>query len=456
MAALVAAAAFASAAGAAEPAKPAAAAGAWKPAETADAVLIQENVSWQRHLHDALGLPEWIDLAIEHRTRFEYLGNSFRPGEPSTQTQYPQRTRLRLGLDGPGPLRFLAEIQDARTWGDGPRDFTVLMENKVDVLQLLVAATTKDLLGSGLRGDLHLGRMTLDVASRRLVARNSFRNTTNAFDGGHVQIGDGKDWRLRGFFVLPVLPKPGYLDDDPSTRALFWGVAAEAKRAAWLELEIYYLGLHDRILRRDYSTYGVRGLRRPKPAQLDYELELIGQFGERGRQDHTAFASHAALGYTLDAPWKPRLVAQLDYASGTEDPNGDASHGFDPLFGARRFDLNPTGIFGAFRRSNILSPGVRVVVSPLETVRAQVKVRHWQLAEKRDAFSGTGLRDRSGDSGRQLGQDVELSAQWTPAPWLTLDVGYDHWFKGSYMDEVPGTPTRDDTDYAYVSALVRF
>ena len=45
----------------------------WSPQETADAPLMRENASWPRYLHDALGLPDWIGLAIEQRTRFEYL-----------------------------------------------------------------------------------------------------------------------------------------------------------------------------------------------------------------------------------------------------------------------------------------------------------------------------------------------------------------------------------------------
>ena len=60
--------------------------------------------------------------------------------------------------------------------------------------------------------------------------------------------------------------------------------------------------------------------------QLDYELELIGQLGDWHGRDHSAFAGHAELGYTLDLPWSPRLVGQFDYASGTADPSGDESH----------------------------------------------------------------------------------------------------------------------------------
>jgi molybdate transport system regulatory protein len=60
---------------------------AWRPKETADAPLIREDVAWPRMLHDAAGLPEWLDVAIEQRTRLEYLDERFRPGAADTQSE---------------------------------------------------------------------------------------------------------------------------------------------------------------------------------------------------------------------------------------------------------------------------------------------------------------------------------------------------------------------------------
>lgn len=429
----------------------------FRPTETADAVLIQEKVVWDRRLHDLLDLPDWLDLAVEQRTRFELLEDPFRPGEPHTQTQYPLRTRLRIGVDGPGPLRFLAEVQDARAYGNGPRDFTGNEFDRIDVLQLFASATTRDLLGSGLRADLHAGRMTLDFGSRRTVARNGFRNTTNAFDGVHVNVGSNEGlWRMRAFYVRPVVVDPGYVDDDTTHLQRFWGAAYEDERISWLNFDVSYLGLSDRVGGRHYHTIGARARRPAGVRQLDYELELIGQLGRRGERDQSAFNGHAELGYTLALPWKPRLAAQFDYASGTANPSGDESHTFDPLFGARRGDLIPTGIYGPFRRSNILSPGVRVVAAPRADLKVQAKVRYWQLAQARDAFAGTGLSDPTGRSGRNLGTDVELSAQWSPVSWLSFDVGYDHWFKGSYLDSVANVSSTSDSDYVYFATQVRF
>lgn len=446
--------------------------------ETADAPLIRERVAWPRWLHAALGLPEWVDLAFEQRTRFEYLDEPFRPGEADTQSQYPQRTRLRLGVDAPAGFRFLAELQDARTWGEGPDDFTGATVDELSFAQLFVAFTGRELLGTKLRADVHLGRLSLDVASRRLVARNSTRNTTNAFDGVHLALGDPAGWRLRAFYTRPVLLDPSWFENESGGQQRFWGAAFEDRRIPWLNLDLYYLGLHDEIaagasLARRYHTLGARALRAPQAGEWDYEVEAMGQLGDRSvlrgpstaleeaDLDHQAYAGHLELGYTWPAAWTPRLAFQLDYASGTSAAAGDVSHTFDPLFGARRFDLVATGSYGPFRRSNVLSPGVRLQLAPRKELRAWIKVRYWQLAQERDAFSGTGLRDASGESGKRLGTDLELAATWTPRPWLILETGYDHWWKGTFLDGVArpepaaGPISTDDADYFYLSVSIR-
>jgi hypothetical protein len=447
-----------------------------RPKETADAPLIREDVAWPRILHDSLGLPEWLDLAFEQRTRFEYLDEPFRPGESDTQSQVPQRTRLRLGADAPAGIRFLVELQDSRTWSDGPDDFTGTTIDKLSFAQAFASWTGRELFDTSLRADVHVGRMSLDFGSRRLVARSRFRNTTSAFDGVHVALGDPAGWRVRGFWVRPVLLDPSYWENESEGQQRFWGAAFEDERVPWLNLDVYYFGLHDELeagssLARRYHTFGARSLRPPKPGQWDYELEAMGQLGDRtllrgtpaapADLDHQAFAGHFEVGYTCSSAWTPRLAFQLEYASGTPAAAGDVSHTFDPLFGARRGDLIATGMYGPFRRSNILSPGLRLQVAPRPDLRAWLKVRYWQLAQEKDAFVSTGLRDAAGESGERLGTDVELAVTWTPRPWLILETGYDHWWKGTYLDGVAsptpaaGEISTDDTDYFYVSVSFR-
>src|SRR6185503_3799924 len=295
--------------------------------------------------------------------------------------------------------------------------------------------------GSGLRTDLHVGRMTMDFGMRRYVARNDFRNTTNSFDGAHWQIGEGQTWRFRAFLVEPVVR---FLEhsDEQTNKNVFWGAYAESAHFPWFNANAYYFGLNDqqgpKIIHRTLNTYGIRLFKAAAVSEFDYEFEGAIQTGQIGDVDHFAYNPNVEAGYTFNLPWTPRFLGQFAYSSGDRIPGAGQNGNFDILFGARRFDLDPTGIWGPFFRSNINTPGWRLSLRPDDRLTLNIKQRFWYLAESTAVFSGSGLVDPTGRSGNNLGSDLELRAQRTPL-WamrqnMDFDFGYVHWFKGSYFD----------------------
>ena len=443
--------------------------------EPADAILNRrQDIEWTRYVKTATHLPDWIDLGFENRTRFESYDHPWRAnqaiGGGGTDAQLLFRSRARVGLGGNGPFRFLFEGQDSRALSsDEPGDFrTVNTINQFDILQLFGALSINNVGGSGLRTDLHFGRMTMDFGMRRYVARNDFRNTTNAFDGVHWQISGGETWRVRAFLVEPVLRDDVQLDEQTG-KSVFWGGYVESQHIPWFNVNAFYFGLNDQELQnknlhRKYNTYGLRLFKAPGINEFDYEFEGAVQTGHLGSVKHFAYNPNVEAGYTFNLPWTPRFLAQYTYSSGSRTPGGSQDGNFDILFGARRFDLNPTGIWGAFARSNISAPGWRLILKPQDNLLLTVKHRFWYLAESTAAFSGNGLVDPTGGSGNYLGHDLELRAQWAPL-WamrqnMDFDFGYVHWFKGSYFDssvimaQLPAGGNKD-TDYFYFQMRVR-
>lgn len=440
----------------------------WK--ETADAVLIVEReTKWNRYLKTALHLPDWVDLGIENRTRFESYDHPWRStqqsGNGQTDSQVLLRSRVRFGL-GNGPFRFLFEGQDSRAyWNNAPGDFVnTTTVDEWDMLQLFGSMTLDNVAGSGLRTDVHVGRMTLDFGRRRYIARNDFRNTSNAFDGVHWQVSEGKTWRVRAFLVEPVVRNEVRLDEQ-SANSVFWGTYAESQHFPWFNVNVFYFGLNDqhtptKTTQRTYGTYGLRLFKSPAVSEFDYEFEGAVQTGRLGNVDHFAYNPNAEAGYTFNLPWTPRFLTQYTYASGTRTPGGSQNQDFDPLFGARNFDLMPTGDFGPFFRSNISSPGWRLIVQPAPEWTVQIKQRFWYLAQSRAVFTGGLVQDPTGESGNYLGHDLQLRVQWAVSQNLDFDAGYDHWFKGSYFDspaiiaQMPAGGNKD-TDYFYFQMRVR-
>lgn len=414
-------------------------------------------------LDAALGAPRWLHLGLEHRSRLEHLTDDFRAADRATASAWMLRTLAKVELT---PAFFVAsvELQDSRVLAT---ETTTLNTGAVNALELLRASIGVRREGLFMPGDVAsvtLGRQTIDLGSRRLVARNDFRNTINGFTGVSAEWVGPAGQGLRAFGVVPVrrLPTdaaalranlPVFDLEDPN--ALLWGLAGTAALAGvGAQLEGYALGFHEAdapgapTANRSLVTPGFRFLRRSAGPGFDAEVEGMLQVGrsrwtkadtDQRTLDHLAVSFHASLGYRLAAPWSPRLRASYDYASGDTDPGDGLNTRFDPLFGARRFEFGPTGLYGALSRSNLSSPELRLEVTPHRQVDAMLAVRVAWLASARDAWVAGGLQDPTGAAGVDLGEQLEGRVRWQIVPQsLSLELGAASLTRGTFAVTAPG------------------
>ncbi len=448
-----------------------------------DAALVYERrIQWPRALRAAAGLPPAVELAFSQRTRYETVSHNWRRGQrPGRNDQLALQSRLRLGATR-GGWSVLGELQDARTAGARPDDFTGRMRNEADLLQLFAAYRWA--AGSGLHGDVHVGRFCIDLGSTRLIGRNGYPNTTDSYEGVHMNLApDDGAWRARALVVRPTRIRETRADEgDPDQR--LWGLALDRSETQRVSSGVYLFGLRatpDGAAGRDrrLTTFGLRRLRRPVgPGEVrdadpggawDYEIEAIAQFGERFDRDHAAWLAVASVGYTFGLPWRPRVEAEFLHASGTDDPAGDRSRSFDRLFGLRLFDLTQTSLYGPFGQTNHQLLGWRLDLRPSPRVTLGLKHHLNWLAEGRDGLDGSAVRgaplaDPSGNAGRWLGHDVELTARYRVGPRLTLAGGFSYWFKGDWFDGLAQRPDRgglprggeQDSAYFWLQSSISF
>ena len=144
--------------------------------------------------------------------------------------------------------------------------------------------------------------------------------------------------------------------------------------------------------------------------------------------------------YTFAGIWKPRVLAEFDRASG--DGTGPTYGRFDPLFGMRRADLGPVGLYNAIGRSNILSPGIRLELTPSKRIDAFVGYRAMRLADRHDAFSTTGVKDGTGKSGSFAGHQIDARLrQWIVPAKLRVEADATVLVRGSFLRAAPNGPT---------------
>ncbi len=424
---------------------------------------------------DSTGRAEW-SVSGEQRTRYERLDRQFRPALDPSDRVLALRTRVRVAARWP-QWGFDAELMDSRALlNDSGSTVNGSIVNTLEPIQLM-ASRSWSMAREGSQSVLRVGRMTFDLGTRRLIARNAYRNTVNSFLGTEWSWQGTQERGARVFYLVPMRTLPtsraALLDNDPEldrsagdTRILglhyhFPILSGEHR------LELYWLDFDADASRdrREFVTVGVRFYRPSASGRWHYELEAIGQSGDssatvdgewRDGLDHSASLYHVDLGYSFALPWAPIVTVRYDRASGDDDPSDMRNERFDTLFGARRFDFGPTGIYGPFARANIEALGVRAALRPARRWRAMLEYRAFELASSRDAWTTAELRDQSGAAGDQLGRQLEVSINWSAiAGRLELETGAAYFRKGSFID-LTAPEVAQDSRYHYVSITTSF
>jgi hypothetical protein len=425
-------------------------------------------------LDDALGTPDWLRISGEVRLREEWIDGQFRAANTLDHSDLVlvSRSILRADLDFE-TVDARIELLDARIFGEGTGsvvDSTIV--NPIDVLEAFLDIDLGQ-LGDGSHR-LRLGRETVDLGNRRLMARNRYRNTINAFDAIDWEWKDAAGQSLRAFWSLPVKRRPrdaaSLRDhevalDQQDLDQRFYGAYWTTELSEGTSLDLYLFGLDDRgqgVRRRSLWTPGLRLERKPARGRSDYEVEMALQFGESQATgtgpllDHFAWFARASFGHTLDVEWSPRFAMAIDYATGDSDPSDGDNGRFDTLYGARRFEYGPTVLWGAIARSNLLSGEFRFESRPSKSLRAMAALRTVWLAAERDTWTTAGVRDPSGAADSHVGEQLEIVLDYELLPKnLRFLLGGAYLWAGDFQESAPNGRGRD-TAYAFAEMTLSF
>ncbi|MGK2910679.1 MAG: alginate export family protein [Sphingobium sp.] len=412
------------------------------------------------------------------RLRYETINGQARVGFNSNDALTNIRTQV-LAEYKVGAVRVGAEIFDSRAYGaDAGTPLATNEVNALEMVQAYVAADLKDALGKGSKLSVMAGRFTLNLGSRRLVAADDYRNTTNGYTGVR---GDVSAHGLKTTLVY-TLPQTRRPDDYRSLRnhavkvdretfdlQLWGGLMSRAKTIgpAMVEASFFHLGERDAPGRptrdRSLNTFGARIIAEPASGKVDYEVEAFWQTGTVSRsvvagaaqQKVRASFVHADIGYSFAGPWQPRLSVEFDRASG--DKSGGHYGRFDTLFGMRRADLAPAGLYNALGRTNIATPGVRLEATPSKRLDWFATYRAMWLAADEDSFSTTGVRDATGRSGNFAGHQVEARLRYWLLP-KKLRFEFDGLLlaKGRFLRDAPNAPPKRWTRYTSFNLTASF
>lgn len=419
---------------------------------------------------------EGLDISGTMRIRYETITNQPRAGYNRNDELLNLRTTLLVKYQS-GPFTVAGELWDSRVYGeDKGSPVTTGEANALEPVQAYIGA--RGAIGA-VKVSGQLGRFTLNLGSRRLVGAEEYRNTTNGYTGLRLDLATPGGVTATGIYVLPQQRRPDApaslrdnavgFDHEGFDQVLWGGTVAKAKAigAVTAEASFFHFGEHDTPGRptrdRSLNTVGGRLWRDLATGAADGEVEAFHQSGTISASIAPAAATlpvsawfvHASGGYSFAGALKLRLSLHYDRASG--DKAGGSYGRFDTLFGMRRAELAPAGLYNAVGRANVSTPGARFEIAPSKRWDAFLTYRALWLAERTDSFSTTGVRDASGRSGSFAGHQLDTRLRWWMRPdRLRFEFDGTLLMKGRFLKEAPNAPPGKVSAYSSFNLTASF
>jgi len=436
----------------------------------------------------------WLDIGLEHRTRYEWRNNDIRRIEGGEDNPFFLRHRAWIGIkEILDPFRFAVEFQDSRVYNN-KHAITDQERNEYDLLNAYGELYFKKGLGVDDRNQdrpirFRVGRMAYEATDRRFIARNEWRNTTNTFEGFRLNLGrEANDWELDLFGLQPVRRLQTKFDEANNHLWFFGAIGTWRKWSDIATIQAYYMGqkqtadphgftatnrLDRQIHMPGFRVYGKAG------NILDFDVSYNHQLGFTGPNRVDANGYTIEVGKTFEYPWKPRLSAFYGYASGDKDPNDGVDNRFDRFFGfARPWSADHYVIY-----ENLKAPKLRFEFSPTQKLGFELGYGAYWLASKTDrmfdildgnisnTIKDPGFnRDKTGQSGDFGGHAFEGRIRYQPIPRVNTILGYTHFTAGEFVkNRIAASPhcgsshahpcvdqRSGDTDFLYFEVLISF
>jgi hypothetical protein len=366
--------------------------------------------------------------------------------------------QLRMNLDW-APTQWLNgffELQDARIFfsdsvntNSAPTTF----HDQFDIHQLYLDLKPEI---KKLPIRIRTGRQKLNFGKQRLVGALEWANTARVFDAVRTTLGTEKE-RTLDIVTSRVVSTQGHGFNDwgSNLNRYFSSDFHGLYYSDWLTIpnlkgELYYLFRHNDRAQDQAHTYATRLWN--TWGQWDGNLEVAGQFGEFGGDDHYAFAGHIESGYRLENFFNTWIGFAYNYASGDDDPNDGDHTTFDNLFPTNHAFY---GYMDFFSWQNIHEVVFKSETSLMSRIKLKINYHNFWLANDQDAWYNAGLgtiRRATKDVSNYVGSELDFLMNYALVPeqvWLL--AGYSHFFSGSFVRD---TGPSEDADFVYFQTKI--
>jgi hypothetical protein len=173
------------------------------------------------------------------------------------------------------------------------------------------------------------------------------------------------------------------------------------------------------------GTFGLRGY--GALGDFDYDWQGAYQTGSYAGLTVDAFAANTDTGYTFhDLPWKPRIGAHADVASGGANKADGTMSTYQPMYPNTQYYV-PNNEFAP---TNFYDLAPRISVRPTETVTAEYYYSFlWRYSDADAIYTGAPWPGGNGQNnyaatvlapGRTIGRQSDLRVTWEITPHILM------------------------------------
>lgn len=357
-------------------------------------------------------------------------------------------SRLRLETD----IRFSQEVtmhfqlQDARVLGSSfsDRDFATgnnPFHDPLDINQAYLVCQPFTPL------KFKIGRQAISFRDRRIFGPGDWGNTGRyAWDAAILTVNNSlieSNWIVGRFILHNPDRWPNKWTEGPTAFASYNSI-----RNLPFLLDVFYVFKHDDrgITQGDRGTgnlasHSLGFWLNGKWQSWEYGVTAVGQLGKWSGDDIRAYGLVGSLGYQWQTRWQP--LVKLQYIVGSGDRNlSDGIHGtFDGVFGGADTDLY--GWMNLFFWQNLRECRLDLKLTPNKSLSLKAEYHYFMLDSPRDAWyfpSKAVRRDKSGLSGRELGQEIDMTARIKVCRFLELLAGSCFFMPGDFVKYTGKSP----------------
>ena len=342
---------------------------------------------------------------------------------------------------------------------DVPEDRAEVDEDRLDLHQLFLDISPFSSSSKRILRSVSAVRKSSSVLSRFFNYRER-PNLRLSHDAVKIMAKAGR-MDFTAFAGRPVQIDRDYFDNNSGNEHSFWGLYSVTE-VDWTfpqKVDLYYIGLNREQARFDQGTANeIRqtiGTRLSgKEGALDYNFELVFQFGSFGDSTISAYAVTSDTGYTwkLGAESKIRFSLRADIYSGDDDPNNADLNSFNPFFpkGKHISQLAATGLIN----QRDLHPRIDIQFNKQWSLRlSTLFIWRDSLDDGIYSIANGLLRTGQGSRARYVGTQPEVELKWQVDRHLDIKGIFNFFDAGPFLRE---TPPGNDIIYLGTMATYRF